>query len=178
MLENVLLVDGYNVLSTWPELAKLKQEDLAHARDRLIAMLGEFQSLCGIKVVLVFDAHQVRGGSERREVHEGVEVVYTREGEAADQWIERFVARQKGLWHKEGAYLFVATSDWLEQRIILAQGAFRITPLELYQEFQRVKKESQEYFHRFPDQIYLDQHLSDKIKGIFENWRRRRFEER
>lgn len=172
-MEGLLLVDGYNVLNAWPGIAKLKDEDLAHARDCVIAALSEFRSLSGLSVILVFDAHQVKGGIERRESHAGIEVVYTKEGETADEWIERFVARQKETF--KDIPLFVTTSDWLEQRIVSAQGAYRVTPLELYNELQRLKKESQGSLQRVIERNPLDNHLSEHVKEVFENWRRRKF---
>jgi len=174
ILEGILLVDGYNVLNSWPELARLKEEDLGHARDRLIAVLSEFQALCGLRIILVFDAHQVKGMTGHQEECQGIGVVYTREGETADEWIERYVAqhRQKG----EVIPLFVTTSDWLEQRIVAAQGAYRVTPRELYQEYQRLKKESETCLRgKEPNFTPLDSHLPEKTRELLEKWRRQKF---
>lgn len=170
-------MDGYNILNAWPELVLLKEEDLAHARDRLVTILSEFHALSGIRIILVFDAHQVKGGTERREECEGIEVIFTREGETADQWIERFVA-QRRIHPERGALpLFVATSDWLEQRIVSAQGACRITPSELRREIQRLKKERKELLRESFDCVPLDNHLPEQMKRIFEGWRRQKFKE-
>ncbi len=164
-------MDGYNVLNAWPEVTFLKEEDLAHARDRLIAVLSEFRVLSGIRIILVFDAHQVKGGTEKREECEGIEVIFTREGESADQWIEKFVSQARGL-QGEAIPVFVTTSDWLEQRIVSARGAYRVTPLELYRELQRLKAESEKYSREAFDRVPLDSRLSAQIKKTFENWRR------
>ncbi|MDH7577436.1 MAG: NYN domain-containing protein [Bacillota bacterium] len=168
----MLLVDGYNVLNAWPEVALLKEEDLAHARDRLIAILSEFHALCGIRIILVFDAHQVRGGTERREECGGIEVIFTREGESADQWIEKFVSQARANSPGKAVPIFVTTSDWLEQRIVSALGAYRVTPSELHLELRRLKKESEKYTCENFDRIPLGNHLSEQIKSIFEGWRR------
>lgn len=171
-MNGILLVDGYNVISSWPELAKLKDSDLSHARDRLIAVLSEFQSLCDIQVIVVFDAHLVKNGVEVREDDQGIEVIYTREGVTADNWIERYAA----LHHLEGDIpLFVVTYDWLEQRIISSHGAYRVTPDELRQEILRIKKAEKRKFEGRYDPVLLDQHISSTTKKVLEKWRRRKF---
>jgi len=172
-MEGLLLVDGYNVLNAWPEFAEMINEDLDHARDRLISDLSEFHALSGLHVIIVFDAHQVKGGVERSEERGGIEVVYTKEGETADQWIERFAAQQRVNPQKDKPPVFVTTSDWLEQRIVSAQGAYRITPAELRNEMLRLKREEKRYHRPVFDRVSLDSHLTDQIRKILEGWRRR-----
>ncbi len=167
-----MLVDGYNVLNAWPELAELAGEDLEHARERLISCLSEFGALSGLSVWVVFDAHNVKGGVEREEEREGVRVIYTKEGETADQWIERFAARHRSEPQRGAVPLFVTTFDWLEQRIVAAQGAYRITPAELRAELLRLKKEERKFHKPVFDRIHLDSYLTDRIRKIFEVWRR------
>lgn len=174
-MDGILLVDGYNVINSWPDLVTLKEVDLAHARDRLIAILSEFHALCGMRVIVVFDAHLVKGGIERWEEFQGIEVVYTKEGETADNWIEKFAARQRREGAGEKLPIFVTTYDWLEQRVISAQGAYRVTPQELRQEIRRVKEEEKRYFQETCDRVTLDHRLSDSVKKVFEGWRRRKF---
>ncbi|KUK36686.1 MAG: uncharacterized protein PWQ99_1175 [Clostridia bacterium] len=173
-MDGILLIDGYNVISSWPEFKDLKEADLAHARDRLIAILSEFRAFCGMRVIVVFDAHQVKGGTEQCEQCQGIEVVYTKEGETADNWIEKFAARQRREGTPGKPPLFVVTYDWLEQRIISAQGAYRITPEELRREIQRAKEEGKRFFQEACDRIPLDYRLPDSAKKLFENWRRRK----
>ena len=77
-MDGILLVDGYNVINNWPELSELKEQDLSHARDQLAADLSEFQALCGIQVIVVYDAHYVREWNTTRITR--VQVIYTKEG--------------------------------------------------------------------------------------------------
>lgn len=173
-MDGILLVDGYNVINNWPELSELKEQDIAHARHRLVAYLSEFQALCGIQVIVVFDAHLVKGGVEQGENSQGVAIIYTKEGETADNWIERYVVQH----HRSGAAkkesLFVSTYDWMEQRIISAKGAYRVTPGELLEDIQKLKTIGKRRLSKTADErVLLDHHLSDKTKRVLEKWRRR-----
>lgn len=175
-MDGILLVDGYNVINNWPELSELKEQDLAHARDQLVADLSEFQALCGIQVIVVYDAHFVKGGVEHRERSQGVEVIYTKEGETADNWIERY-AVQHYLASKEenNLPLFVTTYDWMEQRIISAQGAYRVTPQELWQDMNDLRNIEKRRLSGKCERVLLDHHLTESTKKVLEGWRRRKF---
>ena len=83
-MEDYLIVDGYNIMNGWLELAALKEQSLEHARDKLVEIMGNFQALMGNRVVVVFDAHLVKGSAGNREHVGGVEVIFSREGETAD----------------------------------------------------------------------------------------------
>ncbi len=169
-MEEIILVDGYNVLNAWPELSSLKEEELAHARDRLLAWLEEFQALSGARLVVVFDAHKVPGGSEHAFRQGGVEVVFTRAGETADQWIERFVAQAAGGEDR----VFVVTADWLEQRLVAVSGAYRLTPRELREEMLRLRAEAAARAKgTYPERRPLDERLPPGTRRLFEEWRRR-----
>ncbi|WEK53828.1 MAG: NYN domain-containing protein [Candidatus Cohnella colombiensis] len=124
--EEVLLVDGYNIIGAWPELVKLKNMRLELARDRLLELLSDYQSYSGAKVIVVFDAFSVPGlGAEYR--HQKLKVVYTRERETADECIERLV----GEWTSVRRHIYVATSDLVEQNVVFGRGALRISAREL-----------------------------------------------
>ncbi|MEF9952425.1 MAG: NYN domain-containing protein [Clostridium sp.] len=129
-----ILVDGYNVLNAWEETKKFK-DDLEFARIKLVDMLCNLASYKGIKVIVVFDAHKQVGLMEKKENYKGIEVVYTKEGEIADCYIERTVYTLVKR-HNIG----VVTSDNLEQSIILSLGAIRITPKELLEEIKLTNK--------------------------------------
>ena len=131
----MLVVDGYNVVNDWPELIALR-DSLEYARDRLVEMTGEYCAYQGYQGVVVFDAH-LATGAERRQYHIGdLLVVYTREGETADSYIEKMVYDQVKL----GKRIFVVTSDWMEQMVILGAGAFRISSRELRLDVQKTKQ--------------------------------------
>ena len=126
-MATVLLVDGYNVINAWPELVALK-DNLEHARDKLVDILAGYGAYKDYKVLVVFDAHASSGGSTFEETAGGaVQVVYTREGETADSYIERATYQLV----REGTGVFVVTSDWAEQLMILGAGAWRISAREL-----------------------------------------------
>ncbi|EMG26819.1 hypothetical protein LFLEISCH_14392 [Listeria fleischmannii subsp. fleischmannii LU2006-1] len=87
-MKRILLVDGYNVIGAWPELSNLKDYDLEMARNGLIAKMAEYQSYTGYDIVIVFDAQYVRGTQRKMERHK-VKIVFTKEDETADEYIER-----------------------------------------------------------------------------------------
>lgn len=136
MSQEYLLVDGYNIINAWSALALFKEEDMEHAREKLIELLSSYQMYKGIKLILVFDAHLVKGGLESRTFNSPVEVVFTREGETADSFIERLVYELS-----EKCKLTVATSDWEEQRIVLGKGASRVSARELWDDLVNVQSE-------------------------------------
>ncbi|OBZ15228.1 MULTISPECIES: NYN domain-containing protein [Bacillales] len=124
--DDILLVDGYNVIGAWPVLEKLKEYALEEARDKLLDMLADYQGFTGMQVYVVFDAHQVPGlGATYR--HHKLMIVYTKEKETADECIERlcselFVRRRN---------IYVATSDLVEQHVAFGKGALRVSAREL-----------------------------------------------
>jgi len=129
VLATYLIVDGYNIINAWPELKTFEEGDLEGARNKLIELLENYRAYKGIKCVLVFDAHLVKGSMEKHEKYGGLQVVYTKENETADAYIERF-ADEVGRDYD----IVVATSDWLEQQVVLGRGAARISARELYLE--------------------------------------------
>ena len=133
--EEYLLVDGYNIIFAWPELQELSKISLDAARSRLMDILSNFQGYHGGTLILVFDAYKLEGHLEEIVKYHNIYVVYTREAETADQYIEKTV-------HRIGRQnqVTVATSDGLEQIIILGQGAVRLSAAGLAEEIEAVKK--------------------------------------
>ena len=127
--EDYLLVDGYNIIHAWPELQKLARDDLEGARQRLVHRLRNYQGWKKCRVIVVFDAYRVKGGSGSVERDGDVWVVYTKEAETADMYIEK-TTYELGRKHR----VRVATSDALEQLIILGHGAQRMSASELERE--------------------------------------------
>src|SRR5690625_5770190 len=107
---NILVVDGYNIIGAWDELAYLKRKEISLARDRLLEMLMEYQAFSGDRVIIVFDALYVKGQESKMAIN-NVEVIYTKENETADECIERLVTSLKNVKNQ----VYVATSDYLEQ---------------------------------------------------------------
>ena len=130
-----LLVDGYNVIYASDELKSLAAKDLKAARDSLVDILINFQGYRRETVILVFDAYRVRGGSEHMEDHAGLTVIYTKEAETADQYIEK-AAHEISKKHR----VTVATSDAIEQVIVMSSGAIRLSAHDFWEEVHRTSE--------------------------------------
>lgn len=137
--EAYLLVDGYNIIFAWEELKQLAEDNIMSARDRLMDILSDYQGFRKMTLILVFDAYKVEGSPGTIFKYHNIYVVYTKEAETADQYIEKTV-------HKIGRrhHVTVATSDALEQVIILGQGGHRISAQGLQNEILLAKQELRE----------------------------------
>ena len=135
-----LLVDGYNIIFAWDELNALSKESLEAARYRLMDILCNYQGFKKCVLILVFDAYRVPGSPGSIEQYHNIHVVYTREAETADMFIER-VTHEIG----KGRRVRVATSDGMEQVIILGHGALRVSARMFHEEVQEVEKEIRRY---------------------------------
>jgi predicted RNA-binding protein with PIN domain len=167
LVPDVLIVDGYNFLYNCPELARLKESSLAHARDKLIAELVNYQAYWGGQVIVVFDASRVSGGVESKVKIGGVEVIYSRGGETADNVIEKMVG------HLEvGGQVYVATSDQIEQRIILGKGALRVPITELRDNLARARREMCKRGKGTFQTNNLENRLHNDTREVLEKWRR------
>ena len=135
-----LLVDGYNIIFAWDELNALSKESLEVARHRLMDILCNYQGFKKCVLILVFDAYRVPGSPGSIEQYHNIHVVYTREAETADMFIER-VTHEIG----KGRRVRVATSDGMEQVIILGHGALRVSARMFHEEVQEAEKEIRRY---------------------------------
>lgn len=138
-IEEYLLVDGYNIIYAWEELREIAQISLDGARTKLIDILCNYQGYKRCKLIVVFDAYKVKGNPGSIEKYNNIHVVYTREAETADQYIEKTVYEIGRKYN-----VTVATSDSLEQMIIMGRGAYRLSAQGLKEEVERVNKEIQE----------------------------------
>lgn len=130
-----LLVDGYNIIFGWEELNRLAKENLELARARLINILCNYQGFRRCNLILVFDAYRVKGNHREIEKEHGITVVYTKEAETADMYIEK-TAHELGKGHR----VRVATSDNVEQIIIMGSGAIRVSATEFLAEVNEVEE--------------------------------------
>lgn len=130
-----LFVDGYNIINSWGALKEKSQISLEEARIELLEILSEYQHYSSIIIIVVFDAHQVKGNGGTEEEYKGIKVVYTKENETADHYIER-VLDEIGRIKR----VRVATSDWMEQQIVLSRGGTRISAKELEVEIYNVQR--------------------------------------
>ena len=131
-----LLVDGYNIIFAWDELNALSKESLDAARHKLMDILCNYQGFQKCVLILVFDAYRVPGSPGSIEQYHNIHVVYTREAETADMFIER-VTHEIG----RNRRVRVATSDGMEQIIILGHGALRVSARMFHEEVQNVEKQ-------------------------------------
>ena len=138
-----LLVDGYNIIFAWDELKKIAEENLDAARSELINMMCSYQGFSGDELILVFDAYRVKGKHREVEKYYNINIVYTKESETADSYIER-TSHELSKKHR----VRVATSDGAEQMIILGNGAMRISAAEFQKRYQAAQKAIREYMDR------------------------------
>ncbi len=134
-----LLVDGYNIIFAWDELRELASRNIDSARDKLLDLMSDHQGNTGCTLIVVFDAYKVAGGSRRIYKYQNINVVYTGEAETADAYIEKTV---HDIGHRHN--VTVATSDGLEQMIILGEGAVRLSARELKLSMEEAKKQVRE----------------------------------
>jgi len=164
-----LLVDGYNLINQCPELLALN--NLEHARDRLVSILSNYQALTGWEVTLVFDAHLVKGGIEEDLVLEGIRVVYTKEEETADMFIEKTVS----FLVKTQNEVYVGTSDYAEQRMILGRGAYRISSRELIALIKEAVEKNRKHYRTPTSRRHsIDLQINEETRRQMEKWRRKR----
>lgn len=167
-MQNILLVDGYNMIGAWKELRSLRDENFEDARDRLVELMAEYKAVKGWRVIIVFDAHLVPG-TEQLYIQHDVEVIFTRKNETADERIEKLSTDLKG----RKIQIHVATSDMTEQNVVFGHGALRKSARELEIEMEiiqsnisrRVKETQSEKPSRRID-------LPDDIAVTLEKWRR------
>ena len=166
--EEYLLVDGYNIIFSWEELNELAKENIHAACDKLMDILSNYQGYRKCTLILVFDAYKVEGHVEEIITYHNIYVVYTKEAETADQYIEKTVHRIGRQYQ-----VTVATSDGLEQVIIMGQGAHRISAQGLKKEIEDTEKTSREEWHqrRQSSKTYLFDHVSEEMQEQMEKIR-------
>ena len=154
--EEYLLVDGYNIIFSWEELKELSERDIGAARGKLADILSNYQGFRKCTLILVYDAYKVEGNPGEVMKYHNIYIVYTKEAETADQYIEKTVRRIA-----KNADVTVATSDGLEQVIIMGQGAHRMSALGLKEEVELALKELRgEHLGR---QVNLKNYLLDYL---------------
>ena len=163
-----LLVDGYNIIFAWEDLNELAKVNIEGARNKLMDIHCNYQGYKKCTLILVFDAYKVEGGQGSVQKYHNIHVVYTKEAETADQYIEKTVHEIGKKYH-----VTVATSDALEQVIILGQGADRLSARNLREEIQRMKEEIREDYieKQKKSGTYLFDHLPEELSDLMEDVR-------
>mgnify|MGYP002622771071 CR=1 FL=1 len=157
--EEFVLVDGYNVIFAWESLRQVARESIDSAREALIRMMINYNGCRDCRLILVFDAYKVNGGVEKVEERGGVYIVYTRESEIADAFIERAVQKLKGSKRQ----VRVVTSDGLEQLIVMGRGALRVPASAFEKEVQAADKQLSEMMQKLEREGKSVLHLWQKM---------------
>ncbi len=139
--QQCLIIDGYNIIFAWEELAEIAKSDLGKARDALVSRLMSYNGFKGHYMVVVFDGYKVKGNPGERELKNNIHVVYTKENETGDAYIEAFVAKIGNNYNVR-----VATSDGLVQLSSLRSGVLRMSARELKLEIEEAEKEMKKHF--------------------------------
>ncbi len=168
-VKEYLLVDGYNIVFAWQDLKELAEINIEAARGKLMDILCNYQGYKGCTLILVFDAYKVVGNTGEMTDYHNIHVVYTKEAETADQYIEK-LAHEIGRKYN----VTVATSDGLEQLIIRGQGCRLLSARELWDEIEYMKQElRREYLEKHPtgNKNYLFDHLDEELAFYMEQVR-------
>ncbi|MDD6084996.1 MAG: TetM/TetW/TetO/TetS family tetracycline resistance ribosomal protection protein [Oscillospiraceae bacterium] len=156
-LKECILVDGYNVIHAWKELHDISVSNFGAARDRLLEILSNYQAYRKCLLIVVFDAYKVKGGKGSKSKYDNIYVVFTKEAETADMYIEKTTHEISKNYRVR-----VATSDGLEQIIILGRGAARISAREFEKEVNMVTQEIRD--ECFKNSSHGKEYLMDKMK--------------
>jgi predicted RNA-binding protein with PIN domain len=168
-MDDILIVDGYNVIGAWPQLRDLRDSDLDQARDFLVDAIADYQGFSGMKCIIVFDAYNVPGLGKQYNLRR-VEVYYTKEKETADECIERFVKQLA----RRRRQIYVATSDFTEQNVAFGSGALRVSARELLVKVRQSQKEIACRMQEKPlsERNTVDKLLNHEQRALFEKWRK------
>lgn len=164
-----LLVDGYNVIHASETLAAIAADSLESARKKLCDMLCEYRVLSHYRIITVFDAHLVHGGVGSVQSLRGIKIVFTKEAETADHYIERAAYK---LASKKTDKITVATSDTLEQIIIMGSGASRISAKALLEDIESARTKSLSHHQktrpikRNPIESFLDPETAQRLEEM------------
>lgn len=163
--EEYLLVDGYNVIFAWPELKELSEDNMEGARIRLLDELSKYQGVRKCQIIVVFDAYRVQRLREDVMDYHNIHVVYTREAQTADQYIEKFAHDNQKKYQ-----ITVATSDGLQQMIIRGSGCAVLSARELKLEVDRTNEGLMQAYkdRQAPDRNHLKDALSNEARQQME----------
>ena len=164
-----IFVDGYNVINSWPNLKKIKDYSYESSRQQLIDTLQNYSEFKGYKIFIVFDAHMVKGSLQKKERRGNLVVVFTKEGETADNYIEKMV---NNIGRK--SEVCVVTSDSLEQQVTFQRGATRMSSIEFYHEVISIEKKIQIKTERkyLEKRNWLEERIDEKTLEKLEKIRR------
>lgn len=167
-----LIIDGYNIINAWEELRRISVEDLDASREKLIDIIIEYAEFSGQKAIVVYDAYNVKSSMEKIENRKYITVVYTKEHQTADSYIEKYITSLS-----KYDVVKVATNDYAEQQIVLGKGASRISARELKLDIEDAKnkiRSKQIGSERKIQRNWLEDRLDKETLSKLENIRRNR----
>lgn len=171
-INHYLIVDGYNIINAWDDLKHIAQTDLDGAREKLIDIIIDYAEFSGHKAIVVFDAYNVKNSLEKVENRKYITVVYTKEHQTADSYIEKFITTLS-----KYDVVKVATNDYAEQQIVLGKGASRISSRELKMDLEEAKSRIRKKQSNSGGRIqrnWLEDRLDKETLSKLENIRRNR----
>ncbi|WP_281198897.1 NYN domain-containing protein [Staphylococcus schleiferi] len=174
MKDYYVIIDGYNMIGQSPELSRVAKENLEEAREQLLIEIANYNAVIKGKIVCVFDAYE-QGTPQSESVYHGVHVIFTKENETADSFIERYVYN---IYNKHTTHITVVTSDMSEQHAIFGTGAYRLSSREMWRHLKENKETVTKSNHHFHEQKPRTRiHLSEEVLSEFEKLRRGESEE-
>lgn len=168
--KEVLVIDGYNIINAWEELVEIAENNFENARERLNFMIAEYSAYKGIHSYIVYDAYKVKTSLNREEKTQHLTIIYTKEKQTADSYIEKFI---HDFEDKRHTIIRVATDDLAEQNMVLGKGAARMPTWELYLEVKESQKKIKEKINkRQISKNTLDTILNQDVVEKLEKMRR------
>ncbi|MGL5693954.1 MAG: NYN domain-containing protein [Peptostreptococcaceae bacterium] len=171
-LNSYLIIDGYNIINAWDELKEISKYSLEDSREKLIHYMIDYAEFTGKKAIIVFDAYNIKSSKEKVEERKHITIVYTKEFQTADSYIEKFISTLP-----KYDDIKVATNDYAEQQIVLGKGASRISARELKLDLDTAKERIKERTSSQPKKIernFLEDRLDEETLSKLENIRRKR----
>lgn len=163
-----LFIDGYNYLNAVGLLSQKSGAPLEEGRRKLIERLVEYQAFSGEKIILVFDAYTVKGAKAKVEHYQGLQVVFTKEFQTADSYIEIEVDK---LGDDPKNLVRVVTSDWAEQQVVMGSGAVRVSPREFSWELDKMKAQIKSSYIEAPKQrSQIEESLPSHVIEALKKW--------
>lgn len=169
---DMLIVDGYNIINAWKDIFDLENDSLENCRIKLQDLLSNYQGHTHQKIVVVYDAYMVVNNKGSLYTHDNLKIVYTKENQTADNFIERYV-----MLNSRYGNIFVATGDFLEQKTVFLKGGFRITARELRANIIGMKKIEIKHGKSKVGYNKFEEFLSEEQKITFEKLRRSNFDD-
>ncbi len=154
--EEYLLVDGYNIIFAWPELQELADENIDAARMKLLDSLSNYQGIRQCQIIVVFDAYRIQGHREELIDYHNIHMVFTKEAQTADQYIEKFAHDNQKKYN-----IAVATSDGLQQIIVRGAGCSLLSARELKLEIEEASRRMRQEYQEM--QVAARNHLIDAL---------------